>query len=111
MPIEWAAPAILTSELRSVLLGYVRRGVLTADQAKAMSDDAAAVLRGRTATVVGGEALDTVLECGLSADDAAFVVLARTPGVPLVTLDGGILGGAGDVAVLLPWVAASDEVW
>ena len=101
MPIEWAAPVILASELRNVLLGYVRRGVLTADQAKGMSDDAAAVLRGRTATVAGGEAVDTALECDLSAYDAEFVVLARTLDVPLVTLDGGIMGGAGDVAVRL----------
>ena len=98
---EWAAPVILVSELRNVLLGYVRRGALTRDQAKAMIDDAAAVLRERTATVVGGETLDTALQCGLSAYDAEFVVLARTLGVRLVTLDGGILEGAGDVAVEL----------
>ena len=42
---EWAAPVILTSELRNVLLGYVRRGDLTADQANAMCDDAAEVLK------------------------------------------------------------------
>ena len=33
---EWAAPTLLVSELRNVLLGYVRRGDLRADQAKAM---------------------------------------------------------------------------
>ena len=98
---EWAAPVILTSELRNVLLGYVRRGDLTADQANAMCDDAAEVLRGRTATVASGQVLDVALECGLSAYDAEFVALARTLGVPLVTLDGAILRDAGDVAVPL----------
>ena len=28
---EWAAPVILASELRNMLLGYVRRGVLIPD--------------------------------------------------------------------------------
>ena len=41
---EWAAPVILMSELTNVLLGFVRRGSVTPDQAKAMCDDAAAVL-------------------------------------------------------------------
>ena len=96
---EWAAPVILVSELRNVLLGYVRRGTLTADQAREMSEDAATVLGGRTATVPDGETLNTALECDLSAYDAEFVVMARTLGVPLVTLTGRILSGAGDVAV------------
>ena len=99
---EWAAPVILTSELRNVLLGYVRRGDLTADQAKAMCDDAVEVLRGRTATVASGQVLDVALECGLSAYDAEFVALARTLGVPLITLDGRILREADDVAAPLP---------
>ena len=47
----------------------------------------------------GGQVIDDALECDLSAYDAGFVVLARTLGVRLVTLDGGILSGAGDVVV------------
>ena len=41
----------------------------------------------------------TPLEGGLSAYDTGFVVLARRWCVGLITLDGGILSGAGDVAV------------
>ena len=41
---EWAAPVILMSELRNVLLGFVRRGVFVSDHAKAMTDDAATIL-------------------------------------------------------------------
>ena len=96
---EWAAPVILTSELRNVLIGYVRRGDLTPDQANKMCDDAAEVLRGRTATVPSGHVLDIALECDLSAYDAEFVALARTLGAPLVTLDRKILRQARDVAV------------
>ena len=96
---KWAAPAILTSEQRKVLLAYVRRGDLTADQANKMCHDAAEVLRGRTATVATGHVLDVALECDLSTYDAECVALARTLRVPLVTLDGRILRKAGDVAI------------
>ena len=99
---EWAAPVILTSELRNMLLGYVRRDDLTPDQANKMCDDAAEVLRGRTATVPSGHVLDIALEYDLSAYDAEFVALARTLGVPLFTLDRRILQNAGDVAMPLP---------
>ncbi len=99
---DWAAPAILVSELRNVLLGYVRHGILSSDQAKAMSDDAAMNLADRVTAVSSNQVIDVALECGLTAYDAEFVVLARTLGVPLVTLDGAILRGAPDVAVPLP---------
>ena len=98
---EWAAPVILMSELRNVLLGLVRRGTLASDQAKAMSHDAAAIVGDRTATVTSAEVFDVALECGLTAYDPEFVVLARALGVPLATLDSAILEGATDVAVSL----------
>ena len=98
---EWAAPVILMSELRNVLLGYVRRGSLLPDQAKAMTDDATEILGDRLTTVSGDQVLDIALECNLTAYDAEFVVLARTLGVSLATLDSAILRGAPDVAVTL----------
>ena len=98
---EWAAPGILMSELRNVLLGFTRRGSLTRDQAKAMIDDASLVLGDRIAEAASAQVLDVALECGLTAYDAEFVALARTLGVPLATLDDAILRGAPDVAAAL----------
>ena len=96
---EWAAPTILMSELRNVLLGHVRRGVLGPNQAISMCEDAARALGDRIDNVPHDRVIDTALECGLTAYDAEFVVLARTLGVPLATLDREILEGAPDVAV------------
>lgn len=97
----WAAPAILMSELRGVLLGLVRRRSITLDQARAMCDDAALVLGGRIVAVSSARVIDAALECGLSARDAEFVVAARELGVRLATGERAILTGARDVAV---WV-------
>ena len=95
---EWAAPRILMSELHNVLVGFVRRGAVTPEQAKAMSDDAAVVLADRIASVSGQQVIDVALECGLTAYDAEFVALARALGVPLATQDKAVLRGAADVA-------------
>lgn len=96
---EWAAPVILMSELTNVLLGFVRRGSMTPDQAKAMCDDAATVLGPRVVNVSTDHVMDVALECGLTAYDAEFVVVARQLGVRLATGDRAILSGASDVAV------------
>ncbi len=98
---EWAAPAILMSGVRRVLLGLVREGSLTVDQARAMCDDAALALGGRIVTVPSARVIDAALECGLSAEQAEFVVAARELGAPLATGDRAILSAARDVAV---WV-------
>ena len=79
---EWAAPVILMSELRNVLLGFVRQGGWVPDQAKSMSDDAVAILGDRIATVSSAQVFDIAQGCGLTAYDAEFVALARTLGVP-----------------------------
>ena len=97
----WAAPGILLSELRNVLVGYVRRDVLTPAQVATMCADAEDVLADRVVAVPSGEVLHAALAGGLSAYDAEFVVVARRLGVPLVTLDREILRGAADVATAL----------
>ena len=94
----WSAPPILMSELRNVLVGFVRRGAVTRTQATAMIEDASAILGDRIAGVRGPQTIAVALECGLTAYDAEFVTLARSLGVPLATLDQAILGGAPDVA-------------
>ncbi len=97
----WAAPGILVSELRNVLVGFVRRDALSPEHAEVMCADAAEVLGDRLFTVPSSNVLDTALACGLSAYDAEFVVLARQFDVPLVTADREILRSATDVAVSL----------
>ena len=96
---EWAAPPILMSELRNVLLGYIRRGDIDRDRAMATCDEAVRVLGDRIDGVPHDRVIETALECGLSAYDAEFVVLARTLGALLATSDREILEGAPDVAV------------
>ena len=98
---EWAAPANLITELRTVLLGLVRDRSITADQAKAMCDDAAVVLGPRIVTVPSHRVVDTAVGCGLTAAEAECVVAARELGVKLATGDRGVLRGAGEDGV---WV-------
>ncbi|MDE2865948.1 MAG: type II toxin-antitoxin system VapC family toxin [Gemmatimonadetes bacterium] len=95
---EWAAPAILMSELRAVLLAMVSRRTITADQARAMCDDAALALGRRMVAVPAVRVLDTALDCGLPAPDAEFVVAARELGVLLATGDRAVLASARDIA-------------
>ena len=95
---DWAAPPIVMSELRNVLVGSLRRGTITIEDATISCDYAAAILGDRITSVDSSQVLDVAMECGLTAYDAEFVALARTLGVPLATLAGGILEGAPDVA-------------
>ena len=98
---EWAAPRILMIELRNVLLGFVRRGTINAEEAKTMNAGAAGILENRVFSVPGSQVFDAAMECDLSAYDAEFVALARLLGAQLATLDKAILRGATDVALSL----------
>jgi len=98
---EWAAPPILLSELRNVMVGLLRRGQIQDVDALDICEDAEAVLGGRVASVPASPVLDTAVRGNLSAYDAEFVVLARQLGIPLVTADQAILDGAPDVAIPL----------
>ena len=96
---EWAAPPILLSELRNVVVGFFRRGQILESDALAICEDAESILGSRVASVPASPVLEAAIQGELSAYDTEFVVLARRLGVPLVTADQGILAGAPDVAV------------
>jgi len=95
---QWAAPPIILSELRNVVVGLVRRGHLGKADALAICEDAEAILGPRVASVPPSPVLEIAMGRDLSACDAEFVVLARVLGVPLVTTDQAILDAAPDVA-------------
>lgn len=97
---DWRAPPILLSELRHVLIRLIRTGALTRRRADRASERASAVLGAGIHSVPTPVVLDAALDCGLTAYDAEFVVLARALGCPLATLDRAILRGASDVAHL-----------
>ncbi len=98
---EWAAPPILLSELRNVVVGFFRRGQLQEEDALAICEEAESVLGNRVASVPASPVLEAAIQGKMSAYDAEFVVLARQLGVPLITADQAILDGAPDVAVPL----------
>ena len=98
---EWAAPPILLSELRNVVVGFFRRGQLQEKDALAICEEAESVLGNRVASVPSSPVLEAAIQGKMSAYDAEFVVLARRLGVPLITADQAILDGAPDVAVPL----------
>jgi predicted nucleic acid-binding protein len=95
---QWAAPPILLSELRNVVVGLVQRGHLGDGDALAICEDAEAILGPRVASVPSSPVLEAAMGNDISAYDAEFVVLARMLGVPLVTADRAVLDAAPDVA-------------
>ena len=98
---EWAAPSVLLSELRNVMVGLLRQGRIQASDALDICEDAQAVLGDRVVSLPSQPVLETAIRGNMSADDAEFIALARSLAVPLVTADRAILEGAPDVAVPL----------
>lgn len=95
---DWAAPPILLSELRNVLIGFVRRDWVDLAQAMAMHDDAVALLADRITSVDGAVVLEVAESKGLSAYDAEFVVTAGALRCELWSLDRRILAAAPSLA-------------
>ena len=98
---EWAAPFLWRSEFRNVLARYLRRELLSLQEAGAIMDAATGLMRGRQYQVVSHRVLDLAAASACSAYDCEFVALAQDLGVPLVTAGRKILQEFGDVAVPL----------
>lgn len=88
---DWAAPLLWRSELRSVLAGYLCRGMLTLEQATAIQLEAQSLMQGAEHATDARQVLQLVQQSDCSAYDCEFVALALEQGVPLVTVDGKVL--------------------
>lgn len=98
---NWAAPFLWRSEFRNILAGYLRRNILTYQQAVQIQREAEALMAGFEFEVHSTRVLQLVSSSNCSAYDCEFVALALEQNIPLFTLDKKILQSFPDVAASL----------
>lgn len=98
---QWVAPILWRSELRNVLALYIRKEMLTLEQAYAIQTEAEALLNGSEYEVPSLDVLRLVESSECSAYDCEFVALAKRLNATLVTADKKILKEFPSIAITL----------
>lgn len=98
---HWVAPVLWRSEFRSVLALYLRKNMLTLEQAYAIQTSAETLLAGSEYEVPSLDVLRLVAGSACSAYDCEFVALAKQLNAKLVTADRKVLKEFPDIAVPL----------
>ena len=88
---HWAAPLLWRSELRNVLAMYMRRRILSLDEAQRIMDQAMGVMARHEYEVTSMHILSLAAASSCSAYDCEFVALAEDLRVPLITVDQELL--------------------
>jgi predicted nucleic acid-binding protein len=88
---HWVAPSLWRSEFRNVLALYLRKKLLTFNQAYNIQTEAELLLAAREYEVDSMEILRLAESSGCSAYDCEFVALASRFNIQLVTADKQIL--------------------
>ena len=98
---DWVTPTLWRSEFRNVLALYLRKSILTFDEAYALQTEVEALLSHKEYDSVSYEILSLVNNSKCSAYDCEFVALAKQLNVNLVTTDRQILKQFSRVAISL----------
>ena len=98
---DWAVPRLWRSEMRSVLSLYIRKELITLEQAYRIQSTAETLLAASEHDVPSLEILQLAKTSGCSAYDCEFVALANALGVKLVTSDKKVLKAFPETAVSL----------
>lgn len=98
---EWIAPQIWRSEFRNVMTLYMRKSMLTLEQALQVQAEAEDMMNGREFDVASADVLALAEKHAGSAYDCEFVALARHFDVALVTMDRKLIDAFPREAVLL----------
>jgi predicted nucleic acid-binding protein len=99
--VRATVPDLVYGEVANALLGYVRSGRLAADDARsALRLILELPLRVVSLRTLAADALALAQEIGLSAYDAAYVLLSEASGATLVTADRRVAAEVERVALL-----------
>ncbi len=88
---DWAAPILWRSEFRNVLAGYMRRGLMSAEQAMRVQRKAESLMAGAEFEVDSEAVLRLVEDSDCSAYDCEFIALAVARNATTVTMDAKLL--------------------
>lgn len=88
---DWHAPILWRSEFRNILAGFLRRGSLDFDEARALQHAAEGLLAGAEHQVDSEAVMELVQASDCSAYDCEFAALAQGLGARLVTMDARLL--------------------
>ena len=84
---HWAAPFLWRSELRNILAVYMRRDLLSLNDAIEIQEKAEKLLSGNEYEINSNRVIQLAKESGCSAYDCEFVSLAKSTDCKLVTED------------------------
>lgn len=96
---SWSAPMLWRSEFRNVLSFYVRKEIITLQDAIQIFETAESLLQHNEYEINSIQVLKLSMESGCSAYDCEFVNLAQDLNVPLVTMDKKLLNNFKTTAV------------
>jgi len=91
LDVQWAAPRLWRSEFRNILATYMRKNLLTLEQAIDMFKSAEDLLSTNEYEVSSLQVLQLAKDSGCSAYDCEYVALARHLRIPLFTADKALL--------------------
>ncbi|MBD2232276.1 type II toxin-antitoxin system VapC family toxin [Phormidium tenue] len=84
---EWAAPILWRSEFRNILAGYLRRKIITFEQANDLQAEAESLMQGAEFEVDSRSVLELVRDSDCSAYDCEFIALAIQLDTKVVSMD------------------------
>ena len=96
---DWVAPPLWHSELRNVLIMYIRHNRLTLPDTQLIMKKAESLMAGKTYPVDSAFVLSLAASSSCAAYDCEFVALAQDLSVPLLTFDKKTLREFPDTAV------------
>lgn len=87
----WSAPSLWRSEFRNVLALYLRKGIITFEQAIQIQTEAESLMEGNEYEISSVDILKLVRDSSCSAYDCEFVALAQDLDATFVTADKKII--------------------